>query len=129
MIWPIGLAILDTLWLDGRTRGCGSRPPPTRFFFTDGYSLGNLWITIWTTAVCDGDPDDDLRCPSRSTCGSRRGARGRVQALAIFPLFVPSIILAYAFIRVLGPNGMVDIILANVGLPRCARPISRPGGR
>ena len=44
-----------------------------------------------------------------------RFANGRlaayVQGLAIFPMFVPSIILSYAIIRVLGPNGTVDLLL------------------
>jgi ABC-type spermidine/putrescine transport system permease subunit I len=51
-----------------------------------------------------------------------------VQGLAIFPLFVPSIILSYAFIRVLGPNGMVDILLNAVHLPKIRSPYLTPWG-
>ena len=61
-----------------------------------------------------------------------RFAKGRlasyVQGLAIFPLFVPSIILSYAFIRVLGPNGMVDILLNAVHLPKIRSPYLTPWG-
>jgi putative spermidine/putrescine transport system permease protein len=51
-----------------------------------------------------------------------------VQGLAIFPMFVPSIILSYAFIRVLGPNGTVDLLLNAVGLPRIRSPYLTPWG-
>src|SRR5262249_7790038 len=51
-----------------------------------------------------------------------------VQGLAIFPLFVPSVILAYAFIRVLGPNGTVDLLLNAVGLPKIRTPYLTPWG-
>jgi ABC-type spermidine/putrescine transport system permease subunit I len=99
-----------------------------RFFFTDAYSLGNLGITIWTTAVSVAI----LMTIAVPIAIYLRFATGRtaaiVQALAIFPLFVPSIILAYAFIRVLGPNGMVDIILNSVGLPRIRSPYLTPWG-
>jgi putative spermidine/putrescine transport system permease protein len=51
-----------------------------------------------------------------------------VQGLAIFPMFVPSIILSFAFIRVLGPNGTVDLVLNAVGLPKIRSPYLTPWG-
>ena len=51
-----------------------------------------------------------------------------VQALAIFPMFVPSIILSYAIIRVLGPNGTVDLVLNAIGLPKIRTPYLTPWG-
>jgi ABC-type spermidine/putrescine transport system permease subunit I len=51
-----------------------------------------------------------------------------VQGLAIFPMFVPSIILSYAFIRVLGPNGTVDLLLNAVHLPHIRSPYLTPWG-
>ena len=51
-----------------------------------------------------------------------------VQGLAIFPMFVPSIILSYAFIRVLGPNGTVDLLLNAVHLPKIRSPYLTPWG-
>ena len=126
VIWPILTAIYDTL---------RDKTPPRdfslsnyRFFFTDGYSLGNLWITIWTTFVSV----TILMAITLPIAIYLRFSNGRVaavvQALAIFPLFVPSIILAYAFVRVLGPNGMVDLILTNVGLPKIRSPYLTPWG-
>ena len=123
IVWPIGLAVIDTLWLPGPD-GTGMRfsVASYRFFFTDAYSLGNLWITVWTTAVSTAILMT-IAVPLSIYLRFRTGrAAAIVQALAIFPLFVPSIILAYAFVRVLGPNGMVDIILANIGLPRIRSP-------
>lgn len=121
IFWPIVRAVLDTLIVSGPD-GSGVSFASYRFFLTDGYSMGNLWITIWTTAVSVAI----LMSIALPIAIYLRFATGRaaalVQALAIFPLFVPSIILAYAFIRVLGPNGMVDLIFNSVGLPRIRSP-------
>ena len=43
-------------------------------------------------------------------------------------MFVPSIILSYALIRVLGPNGTVDLLLNAVGLPKIRTPYLTPWG-
>ena len=51
-----------------------------------------------------------------------------MQSLAVFPLFVPSIILAFAFIRTIGPNGMVDTALVAHGLPKMSSPYLTPWG-
>jgi ABC-type spermidine/putrescine transport system permease subunit I len=99
-----------------------------RFFFSDNYSLNNLGLTLWTTIVCA----ILLVVICMPIALYLRFAEGRlpayVQALAIFPMFVPSIILSYAFIRVLGPNGMVDILLNAVHLPKIRSPYLTPWG-
>ena len=56
------------------------------------------------------------------------GRAAYVQGLAIFRRFVPAIILSYAFIRVLGPNGMIDILLNAVHLPKIRSPYLTPWG-
>lgn len=121
IVWPIVRAIIDTVVVTGPD-GTRVSLDSYRFFFSDPYSLGNLGITIWTTAVSVAI----LMAIALPIAIYLRFATGPVaalvQALAIFPLFVPSIILAYAFIRVLGPNGMVDIVLNSVGLPRIRSP-------
>jgi putative spermidine/putrescine transport system permease protein len=98
------------------------------FFFSDPYSLGNLWVTLWTTAVCAVL----LLLVCLPIALYLRFSTSRiaayVQGLAIFPMFVPSIILSYAFIRVLGPNGTVDLLLNTVGLPRIRSPYLTPWG-
>lgn len=128
VIWPIISAILRTIW---RVQPDGSMAfdlTSYAFFFSDGYSLNNLALTLWTTAVCAGL----LLIVCLPIALYLRFSEGRisgyVQALAILPMFVPSIILAYAFIRVLGPNGMVDLLLNSVGLPKLRTPYLTPAG-
>lgn len=121
IIAPIFLAVLDTTVVRDDA-GVRLTVAPYVFFFTDAYSLRNLALTIWTTAVSTGI----LLAIAVPIAIYLRFAFGRwpavVQALAIFPLFVPSIILAYAFVRVLGPNGMADMLLNAAGLPRLRSP-------
>lgn len=122
VIYPILSAVVTTVWLPGEAGEYSLSFATYRFFFSDGYSLANLGITLWTTAVCAVF----LLIVCLPIALYLRFANGRlaayVQGLAIFPLFVPSIILAYAFIRVLGPNGMVDILLNAVDLPKIRSP-------
>src|SRR5688572_16968709 len=102
IVFPIFSAVVGTIFVRGPDGATEFSLASYRFFFTDGYSLGNLWLTLWTTAVC---------CILLLAIGLPialylRFSQGRlaayVQALAIFPMFVPSIILAYALIRTVG---------------------------
>jgi putative spermidine/putrescine transport system permease protein len=128
VIWPILSAIVGTIWIDTPDGGHAFSLGTYQFFFTDHYSLANLGLTIWTTAIsailllvfCM-----PLALYLRFSSGR---LAGYVQGLAIFPMFVPAIILSYAFIRVLGPNGMVDILLNAVGLPKIRTPYLTPWG-
>ncbi|RYG85911.1 MAG: spermidine/putrescine ABC transporter permease, partial [Alphaproteobacteria bacterium] len=128
IIWPILSAVATTLWLpdaDGTRR---FSVETYAFFFSDGYSLANLGVTLWTTMVCGAL----LLVVCLPIALYLRFATGRlaayVQGLAIFPMFVPSIILSYAVIRVLGPNGTVDLLLNSVGLPKIRSPYLTPWG-
>jgi ABC-type spermidine/putrescine transport system permease subunit I len=111
VIYPIISAVIETVWRPNDGSGYAFSLETYKFFFADGYSLANLSLTLWTTGLCAVF----LIIICLPIALYLRFATGRlaayVQGLAIFPLFVPSIILSYAFIRVLGPNGMVDIIL------------------
>jgi putative spermidine/putrescine transport system permease protein len=124
IVWPILVALGTTLTPEGQ----GFSLSAYRFFFSDGYSMNNLRLTLWTTTVSIlllmilAIP---LSIYLRFTKGR---AAALVQALALFPLFVPSIILAYAFVRVLGPNGYVDILMNALGLPRIVSPYLTPWG-
>jgi putative spermidine/putrescine transport system permease protein len=129
VIYPIISAVITTMWRpnDGGT-GASFSLETYRFFFSDGYSLANLSITLWTTAIASVI----LIIVCLPIALYLRFATGPlaayVQGLAIFPLFVPSIILSYAFIRVLGPNGMVDILLNAAHLPKIRSPYLTPWG-
>ena len=127
IIYPIFAAIISTIWVgDGDTSTLSIAS--YRFFFSDAYSLGNLKLTLWTTAIC---------AVLLIACGlpialylrfSRSPLAGYIQGLAIFPMFVPSVILSYALIRTIGPNGAVDILLNAVGLPKLPTPYLTPWG-
>jgi len=128
VIWPIVSAIGRTVWLPNEGSGHSFALDTYKFFFTDQYSLNNLYVTLWTTAVCAVL----LVVVCVPIALYLRFSSGRlaayVQGLAIFPMFVPSIILSYAFIRVLGPNGTVDLLLNSVGLPKIRSPYLTPWG-
>jgi ABC-type spermidine/putrescine transport system permease subunit I len=128
VIWPIISAVIRTVWRGSAGGAYGFDLSSYVFFFSDAYSLNNLSLTLWTTAVCAllllvvSLP---IALYLRFTKG---GIASYVQALAILPMFVPSIILAYALIRVLGPNGMVDLLLNFAGLPKLRTPYLTPWG-
>jgi ABC-type spermidine/putrescine transport system permease subunit I len=128
VIWPIVSAIVRTVWLPLPEGGRHFSLETYVFFFSDRYSLDNLAVTLWTTGVCAAF----LIPICLSIALYLRFASGRlsayVQGLAIFPMFVPSIILSYAVIRVLGPNGTVDLLLNAVGLPKLPTPYLTPWG-
>ncbi|MVA55028.1 ABC transporter permease [Agrobacterium vitis] len=128
IIYPIISAVIGTLVVTTPEGGWHVSTASYRFFFSDTYSLRNLGITLWTTAVCGivllliGVP---IALYLRFSSGR---LAAYVQALAIFPMFVPSIILSYALIRTIGPNGTVDILLHAVGLPKLPTPYLTPWG-
>jgi putative spermidine/putrescine transport system permease protein len=128
IIWPIISAIGRTLWLPDASGAYSFSLRTYVFFFTDKYSLANLRVTLWTTGMVMAI----LLVVCLPLALYLRFATGRlpayVQGLAIFPLFVPSVILAYAFIRVLGPNGTVDLLLNAVHLPKIKTPYLTPWG-
>lgn len=128
IIWPILSAIGRTLWLPGADGVSRFSLETYVFFFSDQYSINNLMVTLWTTGVCAL-----LLLPICLPIALYlRFTKGRlaayVQGLAIFPMFVPSIILSYAIIRVLGPNGTVDLLFNSVGLPKIRSPYLTPWG-
>lgn len=128
IIWPIINAVGRTIWRPDAEGNYGFNLSSYVFFFSDQYSIDNLAVTLWTTLMCA----ILLLVICLPIALYLRFSQGRlpayVQALAIFPMFVPSIILAYAFIRVLGPNGMVDILLNAAGLPKIRTPYLTPWG-
>lgn len=127
IIYPIFNAIGRTIL---RTDDSGTRFSLDTYvrFFSDGYSLANLWLTLWVTAVCAML----LLAICLPLSLYLRFAKSRVaavvQGLSLFPMFVPSVILAYALIRTIGPNGGVDLVLNALGLPKINSPYLTPWG-
>lgn len=87
------------------------------YFVSDAYSLANLRYTLAMTLAS---------CAAALTLSTvialyLRFSTGRIataiHALSLFPLFVPSIIISYALVRFLGPNGLMQLLVAQIGLP------------
>ncbi|WP_108397683.1 ABC transporter permease [Devosia submarina] len=121
IIWPIISAVITTLWVQ-TPEGSEFSTGTYQFFFSDGYSLSNLSVTLWTTGVCAILLLLICLPIALYLRFSDSKVAGYVQGLAIFPMFVPSIILSFAFIRVLGPNGTVDLLANAMGLPKIRSP-------
>ncbi len=95
-------------------------------FFQDPISVSNLMFTFQITlltlaaifAFCF-----PLSLYLRFSNGRLASA---VQILALFPLFVPGIILCYALIRFLGTRGTLDTMLSIVGVTGYRTPYLKP---
>ncbi len=112
IFYPAGQAMVRTVLADPEL-GLASGFTTARYanFFADPIARSNLWFTIWITivttlllfAVC---------IPIATYLRfSKSRIAGAVQVLALFPLFVPGVILAFALIRYVGPRGTVDTFL------------------
>jgi ABC-type spermidine/putrescine transport system permease subunit I len=128
IIWPIISAVIQTVWVPDANGDMRVSLDTYQFFFTDQYSLRNLSITLWTTGVCAILLLVVCLPIALYLRFSTSRVAAYVQGLAIFPMFVPSIILSFALIRVLGPNGTVDLLLNAVGLPKIRSPYLTPWG-
>lgn len=128
IIWPIIAAMISTIWLPTPDGGRALSVSSYEFFVNDPYSRANLAVTLWTTAVCAVLLLVVCLPIALYLRFSDSKLAAYVQGLAIFPMFVPSIILSFAFIRVLGPNGTVDLLLNSVGLPKIKSPYLTPWG-
>ncbi len=128
IVYPILAAVVTTVFVRQPDGSSAVSLASYAFFFSDSYSLANLWVTLWTTFVCGVL----LLAIGLPIALYLRFSQGRlpayVQGLAIFPMFVPSIILSYALIRTIGPNGTVDILLNAIGLPKIPSPYLTPWG-
>ncbi len=95
-------------------------------FFSDPISVNNLIFTFQVTlltlaaifVVCF-----PLALYLRFSSGRIASI---VQILALFPLFVPGIILCYALIRFLGTRGTLDTVLSLIGITGYRTPYLKP---
>lgn len=126
---PALQALVRTLWVV-ETEGAAATLSLVHYagFFNDEIARANLWFTGWITlitivllfAICF-----PLALYLRFS-SSRIAAA--VQVLVLFPLFVPSIILAFALIRFLGPRGTMQTILELIGITGYRTPYLRASG-
>src|SRR5581483_5427136 len=126
---PAAQAIIQTLTVDrtGNVQG-GISLQNYIAFFQDPILRANLQFTIWITLSTTlllfvvGFP---LSLYLRFSTGRIAAA---VQVLALFPLFVPGVILGFALIRFLGSHGMLETLLHVVGINGYRTPYLQPLG-
>jgi ABC-type spermidine/putrescine transport system permease subunit I len=97
-------------------------------FFADPYSRANLRFTLVLTMASTAT----VLALALGLALYLRFSSGRiagfVQALSLFPLFVPGIIICYALARFLGPNGLLQLLLEQVGVTHYRTPYLTPVG-
>ncbi len=128
IFFPAGQAIIRTLFIENETGAVGFSLNNYTDFFTNRIALSNLWFTVWVTVVTVVG----LFVVCFPIALYLRFAQGPlaaiVQVLALFPLFVPGIILAFALIRFLGPRGMIETTLNLIGITGYTSPYLKPTG-
>lgn len=130
VVAPTVTMIIGTFWVHGPETGAPGSIGIGRYgaFFSDAYSVENLRYTIVITLVS---------CATALTVSLGialylRFSAGRVatliHALSLFPLFVPAIIISYALVRFLGPNGLLQLLLQQIGFTGYHTPYLTPVG-
>jgi ABC-type spermidine/putrescine transport system permease subunit I len=126
---PAAQSVVRTLLVPGEADGA------LRFslanytdFFGNRILRWNLWFTIWVTLATVAGLF--LLCVPLALYLRFSTSRiaAAVQVLALFPLFVPGIILSFALIRFLGPRGTLDTMLNAVGIGGYVTPYLKPSG-
>lgn len=123
ILWPTVRMIGDTFLIEGRIG-------PDRYakFFSDAYSMANLRYTMvmaLTSSLSALAISFGIALYLRFSAGR---IATMIHALSLFPLFVPSIIISYALIRFLGPNGLFQLLLEQVGFIHYRTPYLTPVG-
>jgi putative spermidine/putrescine transport system permease protein len=98
-------------------------------FFSDPISLRNLGFTLGVTFITIALLFAICFPIALYLRFSQHWTTSWIQGLALFPLFVPGIILAYALIRFLGPNGLFETLLElSTGYEGYRTPYLKPSG-
>ena len=98
-------------------------------FFSDPISIRNLVFTLVVTFITIGLLFVICFPIALFLRFSQHWTTSWIQGLALFPLFVPGIILAYALIRFLGPNGLFETLLElTTGFQGYQTPYLKPSG-
>jgi len=130
IFFPAAQAVVRTLLVDADI-GLSSGFTTSRYtgFFGDAIARSNLWFTVWVTIFTTGFLFLVCLPLAAYLRFSTSRIAGVVQVLALFPLFVPGVILAFALIRYIGPRGTVDTFLRVVlNYTGFVTPYLRPSG-
>jgi putative spermidine/putrescine transport system permease protein len=128
LFFPALRSIFGTIWVKQPDGSYSFSLKTYQFFFSDAYSLRNLMQTLWTTVVTM----ILLIVVNLPIAIYLRFSKSKlaifVQVLALFPMFVPGIIIVYALIRYMGPNGLLQTLLEAVGIFGFQSPYLTPWG-
>lgn len=130
IFFPAGQSIVRTVLADPDV-GVSSGLTLERYtdFFNDPIARSNLGFTVQVTALVSFFLFVVCFPIALYLRFSSSKIAGVVQVLALFPLFVPGVILAFALIQYLGPRGTVDTFLRVVlGYTGYVTPYLRPSG-
>ena len=97
-------------------------------FFNDAYTMANLRYTLemgLVSAIAALSVSFGIALYLRFSAGR---IATMIHGLSLFPLFVPSIIISYALVRFLGPNGLFQLLLEQVGFTQYRTPYLTPVG-
>ena len=125
VLFPLLVSLFGTLFPDG---SLGPSLGNYAHFFSDPRSVSNLLFTVQVTAtslVILLVIGLTLALYMRF---SRSRLVGAIQVIALFPLFVPGIIISFALIRFIGPTGNVANFLKSVGIAGYQTPYLHPSG-
>ena len=123
ILWPTVRMVTATVLVDGTLS-------PERYFafFNDAYTMANLRYTLemgLVSALAALGISFGLALYLRFSAGR---IATMIHGLSLFPLFVPSIIISYALVRFLGPNGLFQLMLEQVGFTQYRTPYLTPVG-
>lgn len=115
LLVPAGRTIFQTVSLVAEDSGTYFGIDRYVTFFADDYSVRNLVYTLSQTVITLAILIA-INVPIALYLRFRAGRlSGVIQFLALFPMFVPGVIIAYALIQYLGPNGVLQSLLELVG--------------
>jgi len=123
ILWPTVRMVTATFLVDGSLSS-------ERYFafFNDAYTMANLRYTLemgLVSALAALGISFGLALYLRFSAGR---IATMIHGLSLFPLFVPSIIISYALVRFLGPNGLFQLMLEQVGFTQYRTPYLTPVG-
>ena len=125
VLLPMLRSLLGTIFPDG-----AATPTLSAYgkFFSDPRAIENLVYTVEVTATTLAVLLVIGLVLALYLRFSRSRLTGFIQIIALFPLFVPGIIISFALIRFVGPTGNVATFLRLVGITRYQTPYLHPSG-
>lgn len=125
---PALQALFRTLMVDADAGDAAFSLQHYAEFFANPVNRANVWFTAWVTLLTVAGVFALCFPLAIYLRFSTSRIAGLVQVLCLFPLFVPSIILAFALIRFIGPRGTVDTALSLAGITGFVTPYLKPSG-